>query len=181
MTSTAYAAPSDAVVRDLSGQQVTVDQEGLVVLFWSMSDTSAVRDLAELAEIERGGWPVLAINTDGATRRSQVKPYLHRLGLTHLPTAVDVDSQLLAQLQGERGGAVMVSELGQAQARASSPEALLQPDERPERVRAVARSRQDRRDRTDDSSTFDLTDLSRPAVQDAGMGTPTMIGPDELR
>ncbi|TNE91697.1 MAG: hypothetical protein EP330_04385 [Deltaproteobacteria bacterium] len=157
ISSTAVGAET---VRDLSGRQVSLEDAGTVVLFWSMSDADAPAELAQLAEAERLGWPVLAVNTDGPTRRGQVRPYLRRHGLGELPATVDADAALMQRVRGEQGGAFMV-ESGVAQARAEGPSMLLAPAD-DGRERAIARERRRDVQPTDDRPPRDIFDLTPP-------------------
>lgn len=127
LTAPSFAGPADTVIRDLTGQRVVLDDGETVVLFWSMNDATALSELEELAEVERAGWSVLAVNTDGVTRKSQVRPFLRSRGLGALPATIDVDATLQGSLSAAPGEALVLASTGAVRdiARGASPKTVL--------------------------------------------------------
>lgn len=100
------ASAADLGVRDLRGQPVSLDEERTVV-FWSMDCAACVDTLVGLV---RQGRPVVAVNEDAASTRSQLRPFLAARGLADgsVLTVVPDPTAALAARLGARADEVLV-------------------------------------------------------------------------
>lgn len=99
----ALAGPGESV-RNLQGNDVSLESGPAVLAFWSMDCLSCVDDLRRLS---RSGMPVVAINTDSAQARSQIPGWLRARDL-QLDVVTDPTGRLQQRYQVSEGeGAVL--------------------------------------------------------------------------
>lgn len=81
-----------------------------VVLFWSMSDSSSAERLRQLHSLSEQGWCTVAVNVDSANQSSQVRPFVHRLGVDSLDLRFDRSGSIARRLNAEAGDMLVQSE-----------------------------------------------------------------------
>jgi hypothetical protein len=78
-------------VRTTDGRLVSLDEA--VVHFWSMHRASSTGELQDLQASADSGIHVITVNTDPASQRSRIRPFLRARGLD-LPVVHDVDGEV---------------------------------------------------------------------------------------
>jgi len=107
LASVCHATPIEA--RELGGDTITANAQGTVVMFWSVNDPAALKQWRDLDRLADAGVSVLAVNTDNASQRSNVRAFMHRFQLTN-PTAVDPNGALQQRLGAQSGQSVFWSD-----------------------------------------------------------------------
>ncbi len=103
--------------RDLRGQAVDLSDQPTVVVFWSMHDADSTAAIGEAREAADGHVRVVAVNVDGVSARSSLRPFARARGL-EAPGAVlvaDADGSLARRYAATSGTVVLTADGAVAQ------------------------------------------------------------------
>ena len=99
---TAPAAGGEA--RDIDGRIVALSGAPHVLVFWSMQDADG---LAGVRTLQAAGASVVLVNTDAASERSMIRPFLAARGVA-APVVADPTHDLAARLHAAPSGSWIV-------------------------------------------------------------------------